>query len=48
LEEVVRAEERRRKEKHARKAQKEPPLANSLQDSAAKDGTISSSEGVPY
>lgn len=47
LEEVVRAEERRRKEKHARKAPKEPPQANSLQDSAAKDGTSSSAEGVP-
>jgi hypothetical protein len=47
LEDVVRAAERRRKEKHARKAQKEPAQANSLQDAATKDGTSSSSEGAP-
>ncbi|MGH8071085.1 MAG: hypothetical protein ACRERE_38800 [Candidatus Entotheonellia bacterium] len=47
LEEVVRAAEKRRQEKHARKAPQEPAQANSLQDSAAKDGLSSSVEGAP-
>ena len=46
LEEVVQAEERRRKEKQARKAEKTLAQANSLQGSDAKSDSSSSSEGA--
>jgi hypothetical protein len=46
LEEVVQAEERRRKEKHARKAEKRLAQANSLRGFDAKSDSRSSSEGT--